>query len=513
MAAPTFTLTNHTLLTTADSSTGWSNLTTAEADIKVEGTNSMSGITRSDGELSYYDSGGAPVTAVGKTWRGWVNTTNIAYMDTEASDPYKLYIYDSSTSETKTLFGSDTYPGGWVNFVYDMDAFTTVTLANVDRWGIEAGHASNAKNVINMWMDVMRYLDGYSMTGGTSGDEVTLASISTLDKTSAYGVVSVSALATNVFFATGKVQFGTGATTHYFEMDGDILTFVDLNIATGLYELIGVGAGTNVVIKNSLIQSAGTTDVTRFVMDWNDTNLASFLMTDNSIIRASTILFKSGQTVTDNTFTDCGQITHAGADTSGCAVIGYEGTAGTAAVVYDVAADPGSKTSDMSFTMGTALTHAFELKPNTPSSITLDGWTVSGYSTSNGVNNSVIYNNSGKAITVNVSGNTGVISYRNGTSASTIVQNTVNTTIKDVPSGAEWRLYEKDATAGIIGSTELDGAESHTGGDITYADNYSSDTDAALQVLADGYIEYLRYFILGSAPQTINVILTPETNE
>jgi hypothetical protein len=96
--------------------------------------------------------------------------------------------------------------------------------------------------------------------------------------------------------------------------------------------------------------------------------------------------------------------------------------------------------------------------------------------------------------------------------ATVVLENTVNTTIKAVPVGAEYRLYVDDPTQGTIGSVELQGAESWVGGDIIYADNYSSDTDVVLQVLVTGFEEYLNYFILGDSPQTVNVEITLDTN-
>ena len=97
MAAPTLGLLNHTELDDADNNTGWNDLTTADTDIKVEGTGSMSGIFRADGEQGYYDHGSVPATAVGKVWRGWIFTNNIAYMGAMGSNAYTLFCYDSSS--------------------------------------------------------------------------------------------------------------------------------------------------------------------------------------------------------------------------------------------------------------------------------------------------------------------------------------------------------------------------------------------------------------------------------
>ena len=481
MAAPTFTLINHQLLDDADDNTGWNDLVTPDGDIKVEGNFSMSGIFRATGDQGYYDHGSAPVTGAGKTVRGWIVTNNLAYMETEAAGGYQLIIYDGTTEELKTIFGSDTYPGGWFNYVWDMDDFTTVTLANVQRWGIEGGHASSAKNAINTWMDAIRYLDGYSMTGGGSGTEVELSDIATLDKVDAYNVVSVSPNAANVFFATGTVQFGNGATTHYFLSDGDVLTFKDLPIATGLYSLSGVGTGSRVVIKNGLFQASGATDTTRFVFDWSDTDLLSFTMTDHTIVRAALVTFKSGQTATGTVFTDCLQITHGGATMNESTVRGFEQTVGTAALLYDVAVDPNGEMDDMVFIMGTALTHAIELGSNTPVTISLSGHTYTGYNASTGsnlvaatgANDCAIFNDSGKEITINVIDGGNVPSVRNGTGATTIVVSSKTATFTPIDNGSAFTIT-RDSD-----NLLLEDVTSTTGGEVVYSYDGALDGTAA----------------------------------
>jgi hypothetical protein len=516
MATPTFTLLNHQPLSSADTNTGWNDLTTADADIKVEGTASMSGVFRANGEQGYYDAGSAPVTAAGKTLRGWVFTNNIAYMGVDGSgDEYKLLAFDGSTTEVKPLFASDTYPGGWFNYIWDMDEFTTLTLANVQRWGVESGHASNAKNVVNTWMDVIRYLDGYSMVGGTTGDRVRLSDIASLDSISAYGVCSN---VNNVYFATGTLQFGTGATAHWFEASRDVLVLTDQNVAAGLYSISAVGAGTTVVIENSVLKSVGTADNTRFAIDLSDTNLASATFTGNLCTRASTIDFKSGQTMTNNTYDDCGQIIPAGADVSGSIVRNYGETADTAptnmsALVYDETSDPDGKLDNMSFTKGTEATHAIEFGVNSPLSMTLRGITFDGYNASNNQNDSAIHvKRTSGTVTISIAENGTSPSYRTDGATVNIVVPSQVLTITGVPTGAEYRLYEDDPTSGVIGTTELQGAESWTGGNITYNYTWASDVDVALQVIEPGYVEYVTYFTLTSTSQTVNVVLQQETN-
>jgi len=414
MAAPTLTLLGSTSLNTAESTTDWTTFDTLDTDIKKEGDNSITGVLRTDLTSGYYDHGSAPVTAAGKTLRYWINTTNVPYMEAESGGGYEVLMYDGSTTEYKTMFGSDTYFGGWFQLVWDCDDFTTLTLANVQRWGVRVNHHTSAKNVDNCWIDAVKYLDGYSMTGGTSGDEVTLETIEAADRGTStlygYGVLTTFS---EVFFCTGQMQFGTGATTHWFKMDGDILVFEDKPVAAGLYSLSGVGSGTRINITNSVIQASGTTDDTRYIVDMSDTDLLVCNITDSTFVRAAAMTFKSGQTITGNVFNDCGQITPDGADMTECIVKNYEGTADTAALVWDLATDPDGYLDDMSFTKGTAATHAIEFGDTIPSEITLRGIAFSGYNASDNNNDSTLYfaDTSG-TITVNLVGCSGDISYK-----------------------------------------------------------------------------------------------------
>ena len=436
MAAPVITLLNHTELDDADDATGWNDITTPDTDIKVEGTGSLSGILRNDGEQGYYDHGSAPSTGVGKTVRGWINVTTIAYMGIEAENPYSLLVYDGKTTELKAIFGSDTYPGGWFNYIWDMDDFTTQTLTDVQRWGVESGHDIPARNVTNTWMDVIRYLDGYSMTGGTEGDEVELSDISTYDNGTTtlrgYGIISE---VSGVYFCTGTVQFGTGATTHWMKMDGEILVFKDEHIAAGLYSLSGVGAGTDVVIKNSVMRSSGSTDATRFIFDWSDADLASCSITDNLIVKAAACDFKSGQTVTGNTFDDCGQISHGGADMDDCVFKNYEGTADTSYLIYNEVSDPNGEMDNTSFTKGSASTHAIEFGVSSPTTMTLTGIDFSGYNAANSQTDSTLYfARTFGGVTVNLSGCTGNITYKSAGATVNFVADPITTqiTVKDI---------------------------------------------------------------------------------
>ena len=520
MATPTLTLINAGSGTLTDglvgtnadaeSATGWNDFSTLDPDIRVEGSNSISGIGRANDEDMYYDNGSAAITAAGKVFRWWVNTINTPYMGTLAgSNPYELLFYDGTTTTRRAMLGGDTYEGGWVYIFQDMDLVTTgngwsasPTLANIQRWGLTTGHDSNAKNALNVWADAMRYMDGYLFTGGTSGDKVTIDDLYTADMggatPSGYGIVQRSR---GIYFGTGTIQVGNGATTTYFECDGEVLQFIAttgyLQVSAGLYQISAAGTGCNCSITGSVIRGPATGATTRVYFDFSDTD-ATVNFTNNLIVDGGTIQFASGQTATGNTFDDCGQITHGGADMDNCVVQNYEGTADTAALVYNVNADPDGEMDGMTFIKGTASTHAIEFGSTSPSEMTLRDITFTGYNGTTGSTHSAIYvsdTNTGNSYTINLVGCSGTISYKTAGASVTLVIDPVTTQIHVIdqdtpPNNIEnarvlvWVTdntnYFYQATPTSITGTGTTATVAHTGhglasGDLVIVEGVSND--------------------------------------
>ena len=84
MATPTLSggITNAAnTIDTADTITGWSGVSLeSQPDIKVEGTNSVQGIMRNDGQDLYFTAGTA-INMTGQTIRGWINFQRPAELD------------------------------------------------------------------------------------------------------------------------------------------------------------------------------------------------------------------------------------------------------------------------------------------------------------------------------------------------------------------------------------------------------------------------------------------------
>ena len=186
-----------------------------------------------------------------------------------------------------------------------------------------------------------------------------------------------------------------------------MLAFENRNISDGKYYLNvegNSGATNYFVLTGSTISTGGPS----VKMDMSGGNINT--LTFDTVVFAAlrgVILFSanadaSGHTVNNCTFQACGKITvgavdfqnnvvsnsvatdnavtnTGGADMTGCTISGYEGTADTGALFYNVAADPDGELDDMTFVKGTASTHAIAFGSSTPTTMTLRRIAFSGY--------------------------------------------------------------------------------------------------------------------------------------
>lgn len=304
MATPTL-VSPPTIIDNAESTSNWGGDSFAlEADIKVAGSNSVACAITSTGANDVYVSGSWNFST-DVHLRLWVNTTMTPYLATEANNGIQIFLYDGSNTAYWTVGGSDTYAGGWRQFVlYTGNTVTsgTVTKSSITRIGMRFNNASRPKNIVNTWLDQWTYGDGFTVTGGTSGDPITWSDIATLDETSAYGIVTKI---DGVIFLTGKILIGNGSTATYLEDTGDLLVFRDRPVSSTLYQIIGQGSGCDIVINGGVLTAAGTQN---YVLDMDEANLNSLTMSGKQIAKASVIYFKAGQDIQNNVFDNCGQI-------------------------------------------------------------------------------------------------------------------------------------------------------------------------------------------------------------
>jgi hypothetical protein len=481
-----------TTIEDCEATTGWTFLSIAlDTDQVKENTYSVLGILRNDLSTAIYDitsDSGSSIDLTGEHFRVWINFAALAFLDTEANNGMELIMGDASNLAYWVVFGSDTYGGGWKNVVIDCDSTPdsgSWSKTAATRWGFRFNRTAAPANKDNTWIDYLRYGDGYYATGGTSGDEIDLAGILAQDIASGYGILDQEE---GVYFAYGELQIGNGTTTTWFEMLGEVLVFTDSPVATGLYQLRGQGSGCRVNIVNTVIRSSGTGDATRFIFDMDDADIVSMSITGSFLTRAGESRFKSGQTVTGNTFLDCGQILAAGADFDGSAIVGYEGTANTSALVWTPNTDPNGLLDNMYFEMGTNLTHAIEFGTSSPLTMTLTGIDFSGYNASNNVNDSTLHiKRTSGTVTINLSGCSGNISYRTDGATVNLVADPVVTqiTVRDantqaVIEDARVLLVASDGTGDFPYQESVTIARSGSTATVTHTGHGMATNDFAL---------------------------------
>lgn len=297
-----------TVIDNAEAITNWGGDTFAlEADIKVQGDNSVACVfTPNAGNTQELYVTGSWDFTTAQHLRLWMSNTISPYLESMALDGIQIFVYDGTNADYWTVGGADTYGGGWQQFL----AFTGSTPdednganhAAITRIGIRMAVHTRPKNATNMWLDAWVYGNGFTATGGTSGDEIDWSHIAALDKIEAYNIVEEI---NGVYFLAGEITIGAGATTTYFKEDGQIAVFKDLPVSSTLYKLIFEGSACNIDMDGGVWAIDGPLT---FDIDISDTNLNSFDLDGKQISGAGATTFAAGESITNCVFNKCGQI-------------------------------------------------------------------------------------------------------------------------------------------------------------------------------------------------------------
>ncbi len=308
MAIATLTSTPN-IITLCESITGFTGDTfSLEPDIKVQGGNSVScAMTNNGANIIEYATSFA---AVNQHIRLWVNLAFVGNILNEASNGIQISVVSGSGTALYTVGGSDTYAGGWVQFViYTGNTPTSgsVPSGTCTSVGLRINTGSKPRNQpANCWVDAWYYGDGFTVTGGTFGDEIDWSHIASVDATNAYGVVSRQ---DDIYFLAGDVKIGNGATTTFFK-SGQKVQYKDLPVSTTLYGVTFQGSGCNVDISGGAWGAAG---LQNYFLDCDDAGLSVCNITGVQFAKSNNVKFKIGQTITNTVFDSCGLIEQNGA--------------------------------------------------------------------------------------------------------------------------------------------------------------------------------------------------------
>lgn len=459
---------------------------------------------------------------------------------------------------------------GYVPYVFDPSVAGSLdlgspSLAQIRRVGLMFGSiAAMATGNFNLFWDIVSIASGLLLRNGSAAGPISFSDLLAVDHTinTMYGTITQVA---GIYYLTGKLYVGQDDQDNETCLgdQNQVVVFRNFPVSTGFYEVrvVGklgalstfqLGSYTNGLASggctvrgaarvnradpspvNSLwsLTSSDAYAVTKlYASTLSDLYRAS--LSSTSELRTCTIQGFGDITANGALFDDCTfQNLKNGSPISATYAVKVQTVAATltncrfvscaTALLWNVNADTDTKLDGTTFTSsGTG--HGTELGASCPIAITLTNINFSGYSGTPGSNptpnsgstDAAIYNNSGKAITINiVGGNTP--SVRNGAGATTVVSQSVPVTItvkdKDqVPIvGARVLVYDNSIPPGDLGGIvreETDGSgvatESYTG---------STPIDVRIKARKKGFGETDQIQTLGSGGLNLVVILSPDT--
>lgn len=452
MAAPIYT-TDLADITTSETVTGWSALgggqagLSDETDYYIQGNQcvSKSGFTGSTrGQI--FSAGATTITA-GDAVFMWAKQNNRNLMDIQANGGAQLLI-GSGTNAFDQFYvdGSDSEGSalaGWRTYAVDPTATPSTSTGNPNattffgmQWAIlGSGSLKGSPNGI----DAIRHGRELRVTDGDlANGYATFAGAAAFDAdtTRAWGLLT-PIQGGNLFH--GHLVLGqAGTPVDFRDSNRSIIVLDDTFLPSTFNEISIVDASSNVEWTGITLSHLGTTSPTVLNL-----NVGTFVGRNCRFSRAGITTFSSGQICTASAWEGCGQVVAGGATLTNSSISGYEGTANTSAMLYNVAADPDGELDGMSFEKGTAATHAIEFGTTSPLTMTLRNCDFTGYNAANNVNDSMFHiKRTTGTVTINLVGcsTDGAFSYRTDGATVVFVIDPVTTLIKAVAATSKANL-------------------------------------------------------------------------
>lgn len=143
-------------------------------------------------------------------------------------------------------------------------------------------------------------------------------------------------------------------------------------------------------------------------------------------------------------------------------------------IYYDLAVDPDGELDNISFTKGTADTHAIVFGPNIPTTISLRGQQYTGYSASNNVASSMLhFLDTTGTITVNIVGGGATPSYKTE-GATIVINNSVDVTVTGLTKVTPVTVIADETVGTVTKGDVLGSGFADVNGEFTFSQNYES---------------------------------------
>lgn len=388
----------------------------------------------------------------------WFGAPNA--LATKAGGGLRALLGDNSSNFYEYYInGSDTYTyGGWRCYAIDprvtpQGTVGTPTLPSgtVAAYGTGANLINNVFKGNPLALDAVRY--GRCTLTVTDGDLangyatfIDAAAFNDYnDPTNGYNRMGLLQYSDGSFTQQGLFQMGTGATPVDFRDLNRNIVIQNTEFVSSAFNRFEINnAGSNVEWTGISITSLGTNSPGTLVV--NDG--ATVSISSCAFSNMGSFGFGPNTTVTGTTFNQCDLITQNGATITGCTIAD---TKATSAIV-----DPDFSTfTGITFSSGTDF-HGIEITQ--PGSYVFSNIKFLNYGADE-TTNAAIYNNSGGAVTVTVTGGGTVPTVRNAPGSTTTIVSGALVTLTGLKADSEVRAYlgTNPATATELAGTESSG--------------------------------------------------------
>ncbi len=384
----------------------------------------------------------------------WTNFLAANAINTKANGGMQILVGNTLANYKRFyIYGDDTIEyGGWQVNAVDPAQTASASQGTPNGTWQYFGMAANVDTAVArgypLAWDAVRYGRGsILMTGGDlANGYATFDAAAEVNDTNSGGVYNrwgILSYANGTYTLQGRLALGQAGTAVDFRDSNRAIFIKSTDFVTSNFNTVEIlNAASRVDWTSISISSLSAVSPGRILVTDNaDVNIASCTFTD-----IGTSTFQSNSTISESTFRRCGLITH------GNSVFTNNLVTQSSNSIAVTTATPANIQDCQFVSDGTG--HAIEI--TAAGTYTFSGNLFSGYGAT-GTTDAAIYNNSGGAVTLNISGGGDVPSYRNGSGASTTIVAAANVTLTGLKIGSEVRAYVGTDPAT---STELAGTES-----------------------------------------------------
>lgn len=405
----------------------------AGPDYAIEGTNAVDKQVSASEKGFMYDNGANFTIGADDHFFIWLVLGVYGLADTRDNRGIHVSIGDDTSNFVKFhVNGSDTLPAGGIK-PYAI-RFDNTALANrrtlVGTPGTTPSQIGGGANVTgtarfaNFACDAARIGTGYDILNGTGADpEANFAGVAADDESTSEGVFQT---ADGGFKLQGKLRIGSASTACEF-LDSNTNVFIidtlDGESLSDFTEILVENASSILTLTNVNFIALGTHNKGRFEAL---TSAASIPLNNVGFIGFGETVLGTGSVFTGCRWIGADIVTANGATLTGSTISGFEGASDTSPLIWDVATDPNGKLDGMSFTKGTASTHAIEFGTTSLTTMTLTDIDFADYNTLNGQTDSVLHiKRTAGTVDITISGGSGTVSYKSDGATVNIISGAV----------------------------------------------------------------------------------------